>query len=163
MSDLISVSPLVQRYYKEMMRKYFATPEPDGLEYIHNIVDFLMNDPKINGLKDQLGEEQLKEMLKILNNYRDVFQENLTHRRRLSDLSEDDKHSKLRKSIESKILSNCAKIPIAKITLWKIFWNLVSNTELVKISPPTASEQTERRRRPDYSTNELMGGDDLLR
>jgi len=157
MQELLKVNALYVRMYKENMRKYFAIPEPDGLEYIHNIIDFLLNDAQINNLRETFGDEEYKKMLLTLNKYRESYAENLTHRRRLNDLPEDEpKNSKRRKQIETKLIQNCAKMPIAKITLWKMFYHLISRTELVRIVPPTASEQTEKNRKMSFASNEDM-------
>lgn len=139
--EKVITNATAKQFYKSSMRKFYSINEPDAIDYLHNVVDYLLLDQTINYLKKMANYKVLTEYLK---EGRGIYNRASQLRKQIE---ESEVNSEKRKRLESQMIQRCAQMPLTKITLIKVFFGLVSVADLSNISIPITTQETEKKRR----------------
>jgi len=140
-----------KKFYKSTMRKAFSLLDPEAMEHFHRVVDYLLNLPKINYLKQKMSKENYEKMIAYINLGREYYYRSTQLREQLEKATSQEK----KKEYEKQMMFLCYKAPLTATTLITIFVGLVTIADLSNIAPEITTPDTESRRRQRF-------GDDVF-
>lgn len=147
--SISTTSMNIRDHYRDGLRRYYNTHNVDCLNHIYQLVQMMLNIESINNLEQRYGKEKYNRYRKILSDFPRIYAEQemiahtINHIRDDSDLRSGAIIEKL-KPLFKRIHIVSASIPAVNFVLWKMYYDLISNSELKNIPVPREAKYQVR-------------------
>lgn len=148
MTEKIHTDPWTRQLHSNKLSRYLGMEGVGAIQGMHELVEYLLRDNKINNLKQKYGVTEYDKKLESLRslNFQYIKASTLAQ----EYLKVDDKDLKRKKMLDEALTISCKQIAIAQQTLWDFFYELINKTDLVGMNINVYSARVESRRKSYY-------------
>ena len=137
--EIIETSTAMKQIYRHYFISYILKDDVDAIESLYKIARHLINDKKINTLKEDLGKNY-DTIMKRFNAFIPHYQLAQQYRKILVESSD----TKVKEETEEKLRNLCRNLPAINDSIILVFTALVRNTDLKNIPIPHPNIRSER-------------------
>lgn len=156
---MIITSSSQKTFYRENLRRYFDTPEPDCIVYLYNIVCMLMPTREATEkVRKSLTDTEYFRIQDSIKKFQRLYSYAAQVRRLISEIKQkqaEDRPSSVVELLRKELFVVCKEMPLIRADIISLFFLLVNDSDLRNIVEPVSEKSQALRPYTPYQQSGL--------